>query len=302
VNPDSGVTISGNTIIFANAGTYNVLESATNSNSVTASSANSVITVIEGPTITLTPSSSAIDIGQSIKFTNATTGAKPFTYSYKITPSSGVTRTGNAITFANAGTFNVSESVTDTNGITARSTNASITVNAKPTITLIPSSRSVGTGQVVRFGNNTFGGTKPYSFSFTVNNTSGVTISKNNITFAYAGFYNVTEKVTDATGVTAQSAPITLGVTTAFSTSTTTTSSSTSTAASSVSTIQTSSVTVTVPVNNSGANSQSQSSPSGGVWIIAGVIVAIAVIAGAIYLWRMKGSRTHQDGYKKPKE
>ena len=86
------------------------LASVTDSAGYIAYSANSVITVTTAPTISITPSSTAIDAGQFITITNTVlNGVAPFTYSYTVNSLSGVTIGSNKITFNNAGTFNVLE-------------------------------------------------------------------------------------------------------------------------------------------------------------------------------------------------
>jgi hypothetical protein len=290
VNSMTGVTVSGNTITFSAAGVFGVQESVTNQNGVTAYSSNVAITVLQGPTITISPSSRGIDVNQSVTFTNTTTGSKPFIYSYEITPLTGVTRTGNKTTFTATGTFNVQESVTDSNGVTVYSENSVITVSPRPVIMITPSLRSVVTGQGVRFVNATAGGTAPYLYDFFVNNASGVTISNNTVTFAHAGVYNVTEEVIDNAGLTNKSVPVTLVVTKGVST--TAASTSVSTSVSSVSTVYTSSAT-TIPVNSSGSGPSGSQKPGSGsetAWMVAGIVVVVVAVAAALYVLRQKRS------------
>ena len=102
----------------------NVVVSALNS------SYSHSFTVNPLPSITLTPSSTHIDAGQSITITNTVTGGTPpyMAYSYTVNSLTGVTIGANQITFADAGTFNVLETVTDSAGYTAYSPNSVIEV------------------------------------------------------------------------------------------------------------------------------------------------------------------------------
>ena len=78
----------------------------------------------DGPvSISINPSKATIRAGQSVTFTNSTTGRaeQPFTYCYSVKPATGVSQSGNTFTFAVGGTFNVTISFLDGN----KDTNAS---------------------------------------------------------------------------------------------------------------------------------------------------------------------------------
>ncbi len=95
--------------------------------------------------------------------------------------------------------------MTDSAGVTAYSPNSVITVNPTPTISIAPTTKTIDQGQSVAFTNTITGGTSPFSYAYTVNPNTGVTVSGNTITFANAGTFNVLESVTDSAGVTAYS-------------------------------------------------------------------------------------------------
>src|SRR5208283_5549743 len=205
-SPSTGVSQSGNTFTFANAGTYNFFETVTDNAGIVANSVNSVITVNNHPSITLSPSTSSIDTGNSVTFSNTVTGGTlPFTYAYTYSPSTGVSQSGNTFTFANAGTYNFFETVTDNAGIVANSVNSVITVNNHPSITLSPSTASIDTGNSVTFSNTVTGGTLPFTYAYTYSPSTGVSQSGNTFTFANAGTYNFFETVTDNAGIVANS-------------------------------------------------------------------------------------------------
>jgi hypothetical protein len=102
--------------------------------------------------------------------------------------------------------------VTDSTGATAMRS-ILVTTNPKPTITITPSSTSINTGGNVTFTNTTIGGTLPYLFYYSLNSTSGVTITGNELTFANAGVYTVVESVVDNVGIIANTIPVAITVT-----------------------------------------------------------------------------------------
>src|SRR5208283_441084 len=178
----------------------------TDNSGVVANSVNSVITVNSKPAITLSPSTSTIDTGNSVIFSNTVTGGtSPFTYAYTYSPSTGVSQSGNTFTFANSAPYNAFETVTDNAGVVANSVNSVITVNSKPAITLSPSTSTIDTGNSVIFSNTVTGGTSPFTYAYTYSPSTGVSQSGNTFTFANSGTFNFFETVTDNSGVVANS-------------------------------------------------------------------------------------------------
>ncbi len=146
-------SVAGNTIMFLAANTYAVIETATDSTGATVTSSPVLVTVSTiPPSITLSASgSTAIATGQNVTFANSTTsGTPPYTYAYSVIDSNSADAmakgeasiAGNQITFAMPGTYQVSETVTDSTGATGTSSEVAITVSAgatPPTITGTPS-------------------------------------------------------------------------------------------------------------------------------------------------------------------
>ncbi|MCL5788963.1 MAG: hypothetical protein M1290_00665, partial [Candidatus Thermoplasmatota archaeon] len=94
------------------------------------------ITVNNPLAITISSSSQSLDQGQSVTFTNTTTGgASPFKYSYSVIPSTGWTQNGNSFTFTSPGTYKVYLNVTDADGASATSL-LTITVYSLPTVSV----------------------------------------------------------------------------------------------------------------------------------------------------------------------
>lgn len=169
--------------------------------------ANVIVVVNAAPTLLLSPSSETIEAGQSVAFTNVTSGGTPpYSYSYSVnngTLGIDYTISGNSITFLTPNTYVVTESATDSANSVAAA-NAVITVNSTPAIFLTASASAVDVGSTVTISNVVSGGIPPYnSYPYSVNQLSGVTISGNGITFNSIGVYLVTENAIDSSGAVA---------------------------------------------------------------------------------------------------
>jgi len=179
------------------------------------------INVVPELLIFLSPSTASVIAGQSVLFTNTTTGGGPLPYSFTYNvfqfgvpaATANYVLTGNSIKFNVEGTYNVLESATDNSGYTAYSANSVVTVNTL-TISITSSANIVYTGQVIKFVNTTSGGTPPYSFTYNVlqfgvpANTANYSITGNSIDFAASGVYDVIEKVTDHFGTSASGSSV----------------------------------------------------------------------------------------------
>ena len=157
------------------AGTYSVVTTAGTSNALIATTAF----VFPLPAITLSPTTNVIDTGESVAFTNVTTGGSgTYTYAYTVntpyTSPSNFIQTGNSIQFITAGSFNVIETATDSLGVTATS-NSVVTVNAIPTVTQpVPSNVLLDSGQSVTYNTVLSGGTEPYTVNLIYISGNGV--------------------------------------------------------------------------------------------------------------------------------
>jgi hypothetical protein len=177
--PISGASCSSScsetaTYAATTTGTYYVIftDTGVTAGSATTPTANSnhvAVTVNPPPKITLSPSTSTIDAGQSVVFTNTTSlGTPPYTYTYTISPSTGTSRTGNKVRFNSAGTFNVFITVTDSVSGTASSTNSVITVDS-PQVAgpLTETNTVIDSGQYSRLtAGTTNGGASPYTINW----------------------------------------------------------------------------------------------------------------------------------------
>jgi hypothetical protein len=208
-SPTNGNVFYWNVIVIdtgsgAGAFTYN---SPTNSFAVNS--------VMEDSSLSTT--SATIDKGQSNTITALWTEGTP---NYAVTLFSGTSQTcsvdaspvstanniaGQSTTFSvtpGSSTYyciGISDSAS-TNAIANQITASKITVNPDPTISILPLTQSIDTGQSVLFTNTTLLGIPPYAWTYTVNPTGGVSGTGNVITFGNAGTFNVVETVTDNAG------------------------------------------------------------------------------------------------------
>jgi hypothetical protein len=132
-------SVSGNVITFSLTGEYAVTSTVTDSLGKTVFSSNSItVTVNALPTVTLTASATSIDTGNSVAFTNTTSGGtQPYTYIWSYPSAQGITQLGNTFTFPNTGNFTITLTIVDAVGVVA-SSSVLITVNPSPIIVLQP--------------------------------------------------------------------------------------------------------------------------------------------------------------------
>lgn len=160
-------------------------------------STNATVTVNSRPTITITPSSTGIDSGQSVTFTNKTAGVGLTNYTYS-TNATGAKISGNGLTFPNQGVYSVTESVTDAIGVTAISNPVKITVSQPPSVSIANPSTTGGalqTGRPITF-NSVTTGQGPFNYTYSTN-APNAEINGSKITFPTPGTYSVTEIVKD---------------------------------------------------------------------------------------------------------
>ena len=166
------------------------------------------VTVNTAPTVSVSPSSWAMDIGQSKTFT-ATAGGGSGTYTGYQWYVGGFAQSGaTASTFSyspgSAGTFSITVTVTDSLGATsAQSTAATVTVN--PTVSVSPTSWTMDIGQSQTFTATASGGSGTYTgYQWYVGSIaqSGATASTFNYSPASASSYSITVTVTDSLGAT----------------------------------------------------------------------------------------------------
>ncbi len=211
--PYIGTSTSGDAITFPSAGNYTVTLTSTDTSGEVA---------IDNTSIKVTPvleftgfeaNRTYISTGQSVLFTNTTTGGTGSNvYSYAISgPEGGYTQSNNKFTFTTAGTYTVTEHATDASGETNQTQAITVTVKPPLEITLDANWTYISADQKVAFTNFTTGGTGNDTFSYSLSCTGegegpGYYISGNIITFSHSGNCIVTENVIDTSGETNSSA------------------------------------------------------------------------------------------------
>lgn len=161
------------------------------------------VTVEPKPTITISSSSDATDVGNAISFSSSLSGGSPFyNYTWRIS-SLGFVGYQKDLTyqFSTPGTYNVTVEVTDGAGNTATAS-ITITIHSLPNVSIKSQYSNIDTNVTDSFNSNVSGGTAPYTYAWYINGNyegNGTSIS---YSFTDSGTYSVELKIMDATGAT----------------------------------------------------------------------------------------------------
>ena len=208
----SGATSSTWTFTPTSTGYYQVYLNVTDSLSVKAKSNTASVTVNSLPSVSISPSSVVMDVGQSQLFTSTVSGGTgPYSYQWYLdgSPVSGATSSAWTYTPASAGSHTVYVKVADSVSATATSNNATVTVNGALSVSILPTSVTLDVGQSQTFTSTVTGGTSPFSYQWYLDGSpvSGATGSTWTYIPSVSGSHTVYVRVTDSasTPVTAQS-------------------------------------------------------------------------------------------------
>jgi hypothetical protein len=193
---------------FSGVGHYQVWLNVTDSLGNEARSNVACVTVNSLPTVSISPTTVVMDVGQSQVFTSTVSGGTPpYSYQWVLGGSvvSGATGTSWTFTPSSAGNYTVYLIIKDTAGIYATSNTASIDVNTKPTVTISPSPVTMDVGQSQVFNSTVSGGTSSYSYQWYLDGSpvSGATSASWTYTPPSTGSHTVYLNVTDAVNATA---------------------------------------------------------------------------------------------------
>jgi outer membrane protein assembly factor BamB len=160
--------------------------------------------------VSISPSSAMMDVGQSQLFTsNVTGGISPYLYQWYLndTAVSGATGATWAFTPGSSGSYSVYLSVTDNVGLRTESNIVSVTVSGAPSVIVSPTSVTVDVGQPQNFTSTVSDGTPPYTYQWYLSGAavSGATSSLWTFTPSSSGSYTVYVNATDSVGVRAKS-------------------------------------------------------------------------------------------------
>lgn len=155
----------------------------------------------------------AVDVGQSVAFTGTVVGGTgPFTYDWTFGDGGHATVADPVHTYTAPGADHAWLNVTDASGVTASS--ASLTITVSPVLTASASASPTTTilGQAVAFSASVTGGTAPFTYLWDLGDGSASTSASVSHAYAAAGTYSADVAVTDASGSTVTTSPITLTI------------------------------------------------------------------------------------------
>jgi len=161
-------------------------------------------------TVSISPTSASILVGQSVTFTSTVSGGiPPYSYQWYLNGSAVPGATADSWTFTpvSVGVYEVYLNVTDNSGNIAISQTATVSVAPQITVSISPMSMAVIVGEPVTFTSTTSGGYPPYTYQWFFNGApvSGATSDTWTFTPTESGIFYVYLKVTDDKGNTAQS-------------------------------------------------------------------------------------------------
>jgi uncharacterized membrane protein YebE (DUF533 family) len=193
---------SGSTAIGVWSFELQVTDSASTPVVVTSNAVS--VTVNAAPTISISPTSWTMDIGQSKTFTATATGGSGSYTSYQWYVGGSAQSGATASTFnyspASTGSYSITVTVNDSLGATSAQSSAStVTVNASPTVSITPvGPLTMDVGQVQGFTATASGGSGSLSYQWYLDS---VAVGTNSTSYSYTAAgtsHSITCKVTDS--------------------------------------------------------------------------------------------------------
>jgi hypothetical protein len=196
----------------ASAGSYSIYVNVTDEVGAVSKSNTAIVTVNPALSVSISPTSAVMDIGQSKTFTATILGGtSPFTYQWYLNGTAVSRATSGTWTFtpSSTGIYSVYVKVTDSASTdpTAQSNTTQVWVHAIPTVSISPSSASIYVGHSVLLSSSLNGGAPSYEYQWYLNGTavSGAVSAYWTFLSISAGAYFIYMNVTDGTGATAKS-------------------------------------------------------------------------------------------------
>lgn len=160
--------------------------------------------------ISISPTSVVIDVGQSVTFDSSVSGGTPpYAYQWYLNGAPVLYATSDSWTFTSTatGSYIVYLNVTDSVDVTAKSDIASVTVNPALLVSIFPTSVTMDVGESQLFTSTVSGGTSPYTYQWYLNGTAVPDAIHSSWTFTptTTGYYLVHLRVTDDVNMSVES-------------------------------------------------------------------------------------------------
>jgi YVTN family beta-propeller protein len=204
-------------------GNWSFILQVTDATHTAVNSTAATVTVNSAPTVSITPASWTMDVGQSHLFTSSVSGGtSPYSYQWYLNGVAQGTNSSWTFTPSSAGSYSVYVNATDSTGVRSKSNVAAVTVNAALSVAVSPASVTMDVGQSKTFTSTVSGGASPYSYQWYLNGSAvgGATGSSYTFTPSSRGHYNVYLNVTDSANAKARSNTATATVNSALSVTT----------------------------------------------------------------------------------
>jgi hypothetical protein len=204
----SGATSPAWTFTPSSFGIYYVYLNVTDMAGAGAKSDTAYIIASSALSVSISPSSVTLDVGQPWPFAVAVSGGTPpFVGQWYLNGSRVPTGPIIPYTMLRPGFYTVYLRVTDAVGATVTSNTANLTLNPAVSVSILPTAVAIGVGQSHTFNATVSGGTSPYSFQWYLDGSAvaGATSSTWTYTPPAVGSHIVYATVTDSVGSQAQS-------------------------------------------------------------------------------------------------
>jgi hypothetical protein len=127
--------------------------------------------------VSISPSSSILDIGQSVTLTASENQSQTYTFSWYLNGKSvGSNSSSYTFTPSSAGSYSIYVNAT-AGSSTVKSNTATVTVDNAPTVSISPSSEKVNVGTTINFQSTVSGGTGTFSYLWYLNGTKTTTVT-----------------------------------------------------------------------------------------------------------------------------
>lgn len=194
----------------AKAGTFEIHLNVTDTIAMKAKSTIVDATVYPVLSVSVSPASAALNIGQSVTFTSSVSGgAPPYLYQWYLNETAVIGTNFENWTFSPSsfGQYLVYLRITDDLAVVEQSNIVPIIVSPELAISIAPINATMDVGQSLTLTSATSGGTKPYTYQWYLGDVavSGATGSTWTFSSTAMGLYSVYVYVTDNIGSTAKS-------------------------------------------------------------------------------------------------